>query len=121
MTNIATRANETAPLLNGHEYHGAVVHTKQYTLSEIAAAHGRISRVRVLTDNIGAGLIMADVSYIHATLPDGSIVPVRHEDGNTSFVPLNQMKGRMIEWAKAEGVFAKSLGLLDDANWSVLR
>lgn len=35
-------------------------------------------------------------------------------------VPRSQRKGALIGWAKEEGVFAKGLGLLEEANWSTL-
>jgi hypothetical protein len=83
---------------------------------------GRITRLRILSDVIpGVGRI-ADVSYIHATLPDGT----RHEvlTGSAPWGPgfaLGQLKGYLIQWARTEGVFAKGLGLLDEAVWSVLK
>lgn len=104
-----------------HTYHSEVDHSRDYTLSELAAAGGRVSRVRLLTDS-SWGYKMADVSYIHCTLPDGSLHPVNLQGLKTSYgIPIRQIKGVFIEWAKAEGVYAKGLGLLDDGDvWSVL-
>lgn len=108
-------ANETNGLINGAEYHEAVDYSRQYTLAEVKAEGGKITRVRLLTERWPSGR-MADVSYIHATLANGKTVPVYV--GVDNLTPLHQMKGKMIEWAKREGVYAKGLGLLD--NWSVM-
>ena len=62
---------------------------------------------------------LCDISYIHATLPDGRTVPVYLGVGNCT--PRPALKAAFIAWAKEEGVFAKGLGLLDESNWSVLR
>lgn len=109
--------NETNGLLNGAEYHDSVDYTEQYSLADVAAAGGKITRVRLLTERWASGRI-ADVSYIHATLPTGQTVPVRV--GMDNCTPMNQIKGAMIDWAKREHVFAKGLGLLDESNWSVM-
>lgn len=110
-------ANETNGLVNGHAYHEEVDYSDFYTLAMVAEAKGRISRVRLLTERWPSGR-MADVSYIHATLPGGKIVPV--QVGMDNLTPLNKVKGEMIKWAQREGVFAKGLGLLDEGNWSIM-
>jgi hypothetical protein len=107
---------ETNGLLDGAAYHETVDYTRYFSLSEVAAAGGKISRVRLLTENIG-GRRLCDVSYIHATLPGGQIVNV--QSGLNNLTPKYQLKGEMIEWAKREHVYAKGLGLLDESNWSV--
>lgn len=112
---------ETNGLENGHDYHAGVDYADQITLAELAKRGGRISRVRILTGSWG-GVKMADISYIHATLPSGQTVPI-NVTGNVMGVPLwgpKGMKAHFIEWAKEEGVFAKGLGLLDESNWSIL-
>ena len=108
--------NETNGLIDGAAYHEEVDYSILYTLAMVKDEGGRISRVRLLTERWPAGR-MADVSYIHATLPSGKIVPVQVGASSTF---LWKMKGEFIEWAKREGVFAKSIGLLDEANWSVM-
>lgn len=123
MTTIAEKYGvvETNGLEAGHEYHASVDYAEELQLSEVARLGGRISRVRVLTGS-WAGQKMADVSYIHATLPSGQIVPVR-VTGNLLGVPLwgpKGLKSNLIAWAREEGVYAKALGLLDEGNWSVL-
>ncbi|HMM95415.1 hypothetical protein [Phycicoccus sp.] len=46
---------------------------------------------------------------------------VRIEGVNVSnLTPRREIKGELIRWAKAEGVFAKGVGLLDDAVFSIL-
>lgn len=103
--------------LVGDEYHSTVDHTESYTLADLAAAGGRISRVRILAE-YGRG----DISYIHATLPDGTVVPVNLANMPSSGIGITMrtILGEFIAWAKAEGVYAKSLGLLDRGNWSIL-
>lgn len=111
-------AIETNGLLDGHAYHDAVDYDRQYSLSEVAAAGGKISRVRLLTEVWPGRGRIADVSYIHATLPNGTTVPV--SIGVDNLTPLREMKGAFIAWAKREHVFAKNIGLLDEGNWSTL-
>lgn len=110
-------ANETNGLVNGTEYHAQVDYSRFWSLSEVAEAGGKISRVRLLTENVG-GRILCDVSYIHATLPDGTTVNVRN--GIDNLTPRFRLKAEMIAWAKREGVFAKGIDLLNEGNWSVL-
>lgn len=98
-------------------YHDGVDYANQMTLREVSEKGGRITRVRILTGR-WAGVRMADISYIHATLPGGKIVPVYVGVGNG--IPLRQLKGEFIKWAQSERVFAKGLGLLDESNWSIL-
>lgn len=99
----------------GQEYHTGVDHSRRMTLKQVEQAGGKISRVRMLQE---AGRV--DISYIHATLKDGSVVPVRITC-NSHLIPRNKIMGEFIEWAKDEGVFAKGLGLLDQSVWSILR
>ena len=105
----------------GTAYHKEVDYADQLTLAEVAAQGGKISRVRVLAERWPSGY-MCDISYIHATLPDGKIVPVIL--GGDVFTGAlwgkDGLKVRMIGWAKEEKVFAKDLGLLEEGNWSIL-
>jgi len=98
------------------EYHQGVSYDNLMSLAEVAAKGGRITRVRILKE-----YGRCDISYIHATLRDGTVVPVRL-DMPSSGIGLwyREVKGEFIAWAKEEGVFAKGLGLLDEGNWSVL-
>ena len=109
---------EVGGLTDGAAYHGEVDHSRSMSLAQVAEAGGRISRLRLLSEIMpGVGRI-ADVSYIHATLPDGAVVPVK---GCAVYLtPLRHMKGALIRWAKEEGVYAKALGLLDESNWSIV-
>ena len=54
-----------------HEYHQGVSYDNQMSLSEVAARGGRVSRVRILKEGG-----RCDISYIHATLRDGTVVPL---------------------------------------------
>lgn len=110
--------DETNGLLDGHAYHSGVSYADQMTLAQVAQAGGKISRLRILGGGPSDGF-MADVSYCHATLPSGKVVPV-YADYPMCF-PIRKLKGELIEWAKSHGVYAKGLGLLDENNWSVLR
>lgn len=104
---------ETNGLVNGSEYHSQVDYSRFWSLSEVAEAGGKISRVRLLKE-----MGRADVSYIHASLPDGRTVNVSVGIGN--LIPMFKMKAEMIAWAKREGVYAKGIGLLDEGNWSTV-
>lgn len=95
-------------------YHSEVDYSRTYTLSELVAAGGKISRLRLLTER---GYPAYDISYCHATLPNGQVVPV-HVD--CMRLPKPALKSGLIAWAKREKVFAKNLGLLDEDNWSIL-
>lgn len=111
-------AVETNGLLDGGEYHDSVDYSRQYSLSEVAEAGGKVTRLRILTDVWPGRGRIADISYIHATLGDGRTVPV--QIGVDNCTPLRELKGELIAWAKREHVFAKNLGLLDEGNWSTL-
>lgn len=107
--------NETAPLEDGAAYHAAVDHSGM-TLSQVAAAGGRISRLRLLTEiRWGYGMIV-DISYCHAVVNGKTVAVVGYPALNL----MRNAKRDLIEWAKSEGVYAKAVGLLDEANWSVL-
>lgn len=110
-------AFESNGLVDGAGYHASTDYSFTYDLAGVKAAGGRITRVRLLTERCG-GQLLADVSYIHATLPDGTVVPVQSEIGHLT--PYHRLKGEFIRWAKAQGVYAKGIGLLDEANWSTL-
>jgi hypothetical protein len=111
-------ATQTNGLVNGSAYHAAVDYSRFWTLAEVAEAKGKITRVRILTERTYGGTL-CDISYIHATLPNGETVNVQNHLDNLT--PLRALKGKMIEWAQREGVFAKGLGLLDEGNWSIQR
>lgn len=102
----------------GHAYPQTVAYDQALTLAELAARGGRITRVRVLGGGRSDGY-MADISYTHASLPDGTIVPL-HADYPMCF-PIRRLKGELIEWAKSHKVYAKGLGLLDEGNYSILK
>lgn len=100
----------------GLEYHDQVSYDNLMSLAEVARRGGRVTRVRILKEGR-----YCDISYIHATLRDGTIVPVRLEMPSSGVgLRFYEVKGEFIAWAKEQGVFAKGLGLLDEANWSVL-
>lgn len=75
----------------------------------------RIFRLRLLTD---PGFPMYDVSYCYGTLKNGDNVRVR-----LPFYQLNKRtwKSQIIEHAKRDGVFAKSLRIFDEDVVSILR
>lgn len=111
-------ATESNGLVAPQEYHSLVKYDEELTLAEVSARGGKITRLRLFTEWIPAiASRVVDVSYIHATLPDGSVHPVINGPDVQYY---DQIKGDLITWAKREGVFAKSLGLLDESNWSVL-
>ncbi|MFT4471419.1 hypothetical protein ACMX2H_16065 [Arthrobacter sulfonylureivorans] len=120
--NLTGGAFESNGLVDGAAYHEAVDYSRAngwMGLKQVAEAGGKISRVRVLTERIPMAGTFCDISYVHATLPNGQIVNV--DDVNVrNMTPMNKLMGELINWAKSEGVYAKGLGLLDRSNWSVL-
>ena len=110
-------ATETNGLVNGAAYHGEVDYATTYSLKDIARFGGKITRFRLIGDYVPGVGKMVDVSYIHAVLPGGKIVPVQNQLPN--LMRLWEVKGLIIKWAQEEGVYAKGLGLLDQGNWSV--
>lgn len=112
-------ATESNGLVDGQAYHNSVEYAETLTLAEVARRGGKITRLRLLTEWIPAMRTrIADVSYIHATMPDGKVHPVQNGADISDF---RFVKRDLIAWATKEGVFAKGLGLLDESNWSVLR
>lgn len=105
---------QTSPIEDGYNFD-----RDNITLAELAARGGRITRVRLLTESWPGGRY-ADVSYIHGVLGDGTPVRLTDQPGSGPLWGAKGVKARMIEWAKESGVFAKSLGLLDENNWSIL-
>lgn len=90
------------------------------TLSELAAAGGKIVRVRWIGgDYIPGRGKCYDLSYVQGELRDGTRVSINHLPA-AFLIPRRALKGAMIEWAKDWGVYAKGLGLLEDGNWSIL-
>jgi hypothetical protein len=110
-------AKQTNGLVNGTAYHASVDYTSRMTLREVRDAGGRITRVRILTERV-QGRTFCDISYIHATLPDGKVVDVANVTVD-NLTPRHKLMGALIAWAKAEGVYGKGIGLLDHGNWSV--
>jgi hypothetical protein len=90
------------------------------TLAELKAKGGHIVRVRWIGGDYlpGRGKCY-DLSYVQGQLADGTRVSITHLPA-AFLIPRRQLKGEMIAWAKAEGVFAKGLGLLDDGTYSIL-
>lgn len=99
----------------GPDYHATVDKSRGWTFQDIQQAGGRISRLRLLSD---PGFPFWDVSYCHATLPDGRIVRVE-----TTFfqLPKRNTLRAIVEDAKREGYNAKRIGLLDRGNWATLQ
>jgi hypothetical protein len=101
--------HETNGLVNGPEYH------EQERESVDWAEPGlKITRLRVLTD---AGFPMYDVSYCYGEVAGKQVVVQLpfHQ------IPVRGYKGFLIREAQREGVYAKGLGILDLANWSILK
>lgn len=112
-------ATETNGLVNGHAYHAEVDYSvRPLSLAEVKAQKGKITRVRILTERTPMGTL-CDISYIHASLPNGKTVAVENRLNNLQ--PLRTLKKAMLDWAQREGVFAKSIGLIDEGNWSIQR
>lgn len=110
--------NETNGLINGAAYHQEVDYSRTYTLKDLELAGGKISRLRLLGEVIPGRGYCVDVSYIHATLPNGTTVPVQHYLDN--LIPRYRLKSYLIDWAKRERVFGKKVDLLNESHWSIL-
>lgn len=103
--------NETNPLWASEVTHETIeVHCN---LGDPRLA--RITRLRLLTE---PGYPYFDISYVYGVLKDGRHCRIDRTPGNLG---RKTIKRDLIAWAKEEGAFAKGLGLLDDANWSILR
>lgn len=105
---------ETNPLgLSSHTHE-----TVNWELGDIQLSDPRlisINRLRLLTE---PGYPYYDVSYCYGTLADGTHVRV---DIGTTHLGRRTIKSELIQLAKDAGRFAKGMGLLDEANWSILR
>lgn len=100
---------ETNGLVDGPAYHEIERESVDWTEPGL-----KITRLRLLTD---VDCPFYDVSYCHGVL-DGKPVVVLlpfHQ------VPVRFATAYLIAQAKEAGVFAKGLGILDKANWSILR
>lgn len=113
-------ANDTNPIVDVAAWQAELEASVDLSLGELAARGGRVTRVRFLTDR-SWGYRVWDCSYVMGELRDGTPVRV-YVTGNLMGIRGHKgnVKGELIAWAKEERVFAKGLGLLDEANWSVL-
>lgn len=98
--------HETNGLVNGQEYHAVKRGGAYWNTPGL-----RITRLRLVSD---PGYPVWDVSYCHGTLADGTLVDVG--------LPFSQIpKGKryapfILAWAKREGVYAKGIGIFDNAS-----
>jgi hypothetical protein len=104
-------ADETNSIFEADYDHSAVDYSEYVPLDDPRLV--RIDRLRLLTDR---GIPFYDISYCWGTIRDGRHVRVTLDDHQ---LPKPNYKGRLIELARAAGVNAKRLGLLD--NISILR
>lgn len=110
-------ANETNGLTDSDTYYSReFAHMR---LAQLVAQGGKVTRVRFLTERHYGGRV-ADLSYVHGELADGT--PVRVEGLPALYLAAwkRGVYSELIAWAKDEGVYAKGCGLLDESNWSVL-
>lgn len=105
--------NETNPLWASESTHHNVDFDEYVTLGDPRLE--RITRLRLLTE---PGYPYFDISYVYGVLKDGRHIRI---SGAPMHLGRKTIKRDLISWAKEEGAFAKGLGLLDDANWSILR
>jgi hypothetical protein len=103
--------NETNPLWTSEVTHETI--TEEVTLGDPRL--DRVTRLRLLTE---PEYPFFDISYVYGVLKDGTHVRIT---GAPMHLGRKTIKRDLIEWAKEEKAFAKGLGLLDDANWSILR
>lgn len=124
-TSAADLVREDNPLTDAAAYHAERAESEvAVTLRDLADQGGRITRLRLLTEVWPGRGRLADVSYIHGRLADGTPVrvidPAGHLDSFGMPMRAGGVQRRLVEWAKAEGVYAKGVGLLDQGNWSIL-
>lgn len=102
-------AIETNGLINGPEYHEQERETVDWTEPGLY-----ITRLRLLTDR---GFPYYDVSYCHGVLKGKQVIVTLpfHQ------IPKHKPLMFLLYRAKAAGVFAKRLGILDQGNWSILK
>lgn len=86
------------------------------TLAEIVAAGGKITKARWLSglifdNNQGRVRPGLTLSYMQATLPDGTLVGVKDAPEGLTCVKSTRSR-EMIDWAKRNNVYAKGAGLL---------
>lgn len=96
-------------------YHGQVDYDRSWTLARVVEEKGKVTRMNMFQ---GRGLV--DISYVHATLPDGRTVSVNIGSmPDVHLIPRRELKRNFILWAREEKVNAKALGLLDEGNWNI--
>lgn len=109
--NLNLQARQINPLADPDAYYREA--PAFMSLKALADAGGTVTRVRWLKE--GGRM---DLSYVHGTLPDGTRVHV--QDAPALYLrPQWTLKRDLIAWAQEAGVYAKGLGLIDQANWSV--
>lgn len=93
------------------------------TLAAIAAAGGKVTKARWLSglvydNNARRVRVGMNLSYMQATLPDGTLVRVKDApEGLGAF--RNTRSREMVAWAKESKVYAKDVGLLDAGTHEV--
>lgn len=122
MSDIYTKLQSYGVQFEGEQ--GSYIATEEaMTLHQLVKDNGgRVVRVRWIGGEFipGRGKCY-DLSYAHGVTADGRRVSLRLDGlDNWSLVARRSIKGEMIAWAKAQGVFAKGCGLLDDGNYSFL-
>lgn len=103
---------EENPLWMSEATHENVDYNEYVTLGDPRLT--RIVRLRLLTD---PGSPFFDISYCYGQLKDGRYVRL---SGAPQSISRRNPKGDLLAWAKEEKAYAKGLGLLDRANWSIL-
>ena len=93
------------------------------TLAAIAAAGGKVTKARWLSglvydNNARRVRVGMNLSYMQATLPDGTLVGVKDApEGLGCF--RNTRNRELVAWAQDRSVHAKSVGLLDAGTHEV--
>jgi hypothetical protein len=108
---MAYGVNETNPLWTSGVTHETIQESVRLGDPRLE----RVTRLRLLTE---PGYPYFDISYIYGVLKDGTHCRI---DTHPGCLGRRTIKRDLIEWAREEGAYAKGLGLLDDANWSILR
>lgn len=95
---------ETNGLVDGQDYHAKA---REVTVRWNDPQLARVVRLRLLSD---PGYPMWDVSYCHGVLKDGTLC---HVELPFSQLSKRRMRAEIVEYAKADKVYALTLGVFN--------
>lgn len=102
--------SETNPMIDG--YHKVVTDKIEKTV-DWSESGLQVIRLRLLSD---PGHPVWDISYCHGQLPSGEYVNVQLPFDNIPKLYKQGIKGYIVDWAVARGVYAKGTGILNSIS-----